>query len=142
MSGKTKARLEAENAELRSLVAELERDNRGLRSVNEVLLGNTDWDGRRLKITEKAHQAAIDEAIRLQDEKPNIIKAARSESARKAAKNRHALPLPTEVALKEDFKRRQLEEPDKAPTPIYKDMAKQFAGGENFWRRIRTQVLK
>jgi hypothetical protein len=46
------------------------------------------------------------------------------------------------VALKEDFKRRQREEPDKARTTIYKDMAKLFVGSKRSWRRIRTQVEK
>ncbi len=143
MSCRTKSELEAENAELKSLVAELERETRSLREMRDMVLEGDEWCQRKLKITDDAHKAVIDETIRLHEEKPKIIRAARSENARNAAKKRHALPLPTEAALKKEFlERMQQRAPDTRPTPVYKTMAEAYAGGKKHWRRIRTQVEK
>jgi hypothetical protein len=152
MSSKTKADLEAEiadlkaeNAELRTLVSDLKLDNRGLRSVNEVLLENADWDQRKLKIRADAHGAAISESVRLANEKPNIIKGARSENARNAANARWEEEYPEwkEKALKDEYKRVQKDlGPNAKDQTIYKLMAKQILGDEKYYRRIKNQLLK
>jgi len=65
MSRKTKAELEAENAELRSLVAELERDSQNLRRYIKLLHHMGDEDQRNLKIETDAHKNVIQEVVKL-----------------------------------------------------------------------------
>jgi len=145
MSRKTKAELEAEIAELKSLVAELERETRSLRDMRDIVLEGAEWDQYKLEITHKAHQAAISESVRLANEKPNIIKGARSENARNAANARWEEEYPEwkEKALKDEYKKVQKDlGPNAKDQTIYKLMAKQILGDEKYYRRIKNQLLK
>jgi hypothetical protein len=65
MSRKTRADLEAENSELKALVAELKLDNRGLRSANEVLLEEADWNRFVGETCKKAQTAIIEQYVPL-----------------------------------------------------------------------------
>lgn len=71
------------------------------------------------------------------------VKENKSDGARKAANARHAMPLLTVEALKKEFRERlEKSGQDAKPTTIYKDMAEEFAGGRNHWRKIKTRVEK
>lgn len=148
MSRKTKAELELENAELLA-------ENLKLWSRIEELDGQLDYNYKLIKKLRVnfdnyrkqsgMHQPAQVLAQGFEDLLkcvPDIQKTERSDSARKAANERHNIPIPTVEALKKDFQERQKRSPEDKPTTIYKAMAKAYIGKETSWRRIRSQVQK
>ncbi|MGB5298825.1 MAG: hypothetical protein WBN08_00145 [Thiogranum sp.] len=65
--------LEVENSELKSLVAELERDSRSLREMRDMVLEGAEWVQYKLRITDEALDKTIQDSSDHINSRDNIV---------------------------------------------------------------------